>query len=154
MSAAQIKNARSSLELNQAQDLYDTTVSAAKEQLRALETNTAIKISQEVRDAAMHAPSLAIALQRVANTTTQGKLLQAQIKDLEKTGVLKQLEINMRHLGLSYNDSVILRVLAQFAQGDALPKVVQSLWQKITDLAKQAGETVVGEVTNNVTSVK
>jgi len=136
----QIKNAKSSLELKQAQDLYDTTVSTAKERLRSIQTTTDIQVSKEVRDAALHAPNLAAAIERVSKLKADTKLASQQLDNLKKTGVLQQLEINMRKLGLSYSDGVILRMLAQFAQGQSLPELVQNLWQKIKDFSNKYSE--------------
>lgn len=113
---------------------FNTAVETADEQLRNLKTTTDIKVSKEVRDAAMFAPNLQEAFERVANLSVNRDVAKAQLANLRKTGVLQQMEINMRKLGLSYNDSVILRVLAQFAGGKSLPEVVRNLWDQLQKL--------------------
>lgn len=138
LTSNQIQNARSKLELSRAQDLYDTSISTANEQLRALQTGTDIKISQEVRDAAMHAPNLLGAFERVAKLAVDSKVAQQQLENLKKTGILQQMEINMRKLGLSYSDSVILRMLSQFAGGRSLPEVAKDLFGEVKRLAGDA----------------
>jgi len=140
-----INNAQTKLDLDRSRELYDTSISAAKEQLRALTTSTGIKITQEVRDAAMHAPTLAAAIERVAAISSQTDVSKQQLENLKKSGVLQQMEINMRKLGLSYNDGVILRMLAQFAQGQSLPEVIKNLYDKVRDMATDMGKPVKEE---------
>lgn len=132
--AGGINNAKSQLELDKSRALFDTSISTAEAQLRAIDTATDIKVSREVRDAAMHAPNLAAAFEKVANMRTDGDRMRAQIKDLEKSGVLKSLEINMRKLGMTYNDNILLRMLSQFADGKSLPEVVKQLSGKVQSM--------------------
>lgn len=134
VSSNQIKNAKGSLELSQARDLYDTTVQTAKEQLHNLQVSTDVKINEEARNAALHAPNLATAIQRVAALQAGINISAQQLENLKKSGVLQQLEINMRKLGLSYNDGVILRAIAQFSNGKSLPEVVKDIWNKVNSL--------------------
>lgn len=122
-----IKNASSALELEKSKALYDTSIATAEERLRNLSATTDIKISKEVRDAALHAPTLAAAFERVAAISAQTGVAKAQIDNLKKTGVLQQLEINMRKLGMTFNDSIVLRMLAQYANGMSLPDAVKAL---------------------------
>jgi len=126
-----VQNAQSALDLDKAKALYDTSIATAEEQLRSLSTGTDIKINQEIRDAAMQAPNLMGAFERVANIAANTALAKQQLQNLKKTGTLQQMEINMRKLGLSYHDNAIMRILAQFADGKSLPEVVQSLWDVI-----------------------
>lgn len=137
IAGAEVKNAQSSLDLDKSKSLYDTSIQAAKEALRAVTVGTDIKASQEVRDAALHAPNLATALERVANLSANTANAKAQLDNIKKTGVLQQMEINMRKLGLSYSDGVILRMLAQFAQGQSLPELVKDLWSKLRGLGDE-----------------
>lgn len=129
------------LENAKARELYDTSIATAKEQLRSLSTSTDIRVNQEVRDAAMHAPSLAVALQRVADLPTTSETAKQQLKNLKNDAVLKQMEINMRKLGLSYSDGVILRMLAQFAEGKSLPDLLKNLYGQLRKLGAPVSET-------------
>lgn len=131
MSSDQIKLASSSLELDKARALYDTSISTAEEQLRGLRTGTDIKISQEIRDAAMHSPNLDAALQKVANMRTDNKVAMQQIENMKKTGMLDQLEINMRRLGMTFSDPMYLRMLGTFADGRPLPEAIRALWDSL-----------------------
>lgn len=135
ISSDQIKGARNELELGKARQLYDTSIATAEERLRAITSQTDIKISEEVRNAAMHAPNLLSALERVANIGADTALKKQQLENLRSSNVLQQMEIAMRKLGLSYNDSVILRMLSQFAEGKSLPELLRSLWDQL----KQSG---------------
>lgn len=138
----QIQNSRSKLELDKSYALYDTTIQTMKEELRALQVGTDVKISQEVRDAAMHAPNLATAFEKVAKTAADTRLAEERLEHLKKSGVLQQMEINMRKLGLSYSDGVILRMLAQFAGGQSLPDLVKNLYSKFKEMAGEMKDKV------------
>lgn len=140
-----IKNAQGEFDLQQSRDLKDTVIAKADAQVRSIEAGTDIKISKEVRDAAMHEPNLAAAFNKVAESelkltksTQEIGLIREQIKKLQNEGVLQSMEIAMRKLGLSYNDGVILRMLAQFAGGKSLPEVVKNGWDMIQKFAEGA----------------
>lgn len=151
VTTAGLKNAKTALEYDTSKKLQDTAIATADAKLRQIETATDIKVSKEVRDAAMHAPSLAGALQKVANLSKQGDKIVQEISNLEKRGVLDQLEINMRKLGLTFHDSAILRVLAQFAGGRSLPEVIKSLGDEVN---KMADSTPVGRAVQAVRDQK
>lgn len=149
-SGKEIGIAQDKLDYEKASQLKDTSIQQVEELVRSLKTSTDIKISQESRDAAMHAPNLTAAFEKVLLLENENRsqplkreLLSAQIDSLRKSGQLQQLEINMRKLGLSFNDSAILRVLSQFANGRTLPEVVKDLWNLINDSGGGVGESVI-----------
>jgi hypothetical protein len=145
-----VKTAQSEFDLQQSRDLKDTAISTAAAKLRGLETATDIKVSKEVRDIAMSTPKLAEAFQKVAagqlaQKKTQAEIAQinAQIANLSRSGTLQDMEIAMRKLGLSYNDDVWMRMLAQFADGKSLPEVIQAGWDQIHKLTDGAAPSAL-----------
>lgn len=126
-----VKNAQDSLDLDKARKTFDTSISQIEENLRATKTRTDIAITEEVRDAAMHAPNLATAIERVAALHKSTQLTDQQIRNLKNNEVLQKLEINMRNKGMTYNDNIILRMLAQFAGGTSLPDLLKNLYKQV-----------------------
>lgn len=138
VSGGMLNNKMLGLNYEKTRRLFDTSISQAEENLRATKAGTDIKISQEVRDAALHASNLEQALARVANIGADTELKKEQLAGLKTSGILDQMEIAMRKLGLSYNDSVILRMMAQFAEGKSLPELVKSASSQIAAMASDA----------------
>lgn len=119
--------------------LFDTSLATAEELLRSISTGTDIKISQEARNAALHAPNLLAAFERVANIGADTELKRAQLKNVERTGVLQAMEIGLRKLGMSYSDPLWSRLLAQFADGKPLPDVVKQMWSQFRQVSGGTG---------------
>ena len=111
--------------------LFDTSLETANQLLRNLTTSTDIKVSQEARNAALHAPNLTAAFERIANIGADTSLKKAQLENLKRSGVLQGMEIDLRKLGMSWNDPVWMRMLSQFSEGKPLPDVIKSLWNTI-----------------------
>lgn len=132
-----IDNAQSELDLNKSRQTFDTAISQIEENLRATKMRTDIAVSQEVRDAAMHAPSLASAIQRVAALKESTKLTGQQIENLKNNAVIQRLEINMRNKGMTFSDPLILRMLAQFAEGTSLPDLLKDLYRRVDNYVKE-----------------
>ncbi|QCS37345.1 DNA pilot protein [Tortoise microvirus 89] len=140
LASKQITNARGQLELAKARDLYDTSISTANEELRAMRTGTDIRISEEARRAALHAPNLITAIERAMMAGEQRKsepvrrdLMRAQIENLRSTNVLQALEIKLREKGLSYNDSLVARFLSRLVDGTNLSDAVKDFVKDIDD---------------------
>lgn len=146
------RNAKSELELDKARDLYDTSIEQAKEQLRGIKTSTDIKISQEARDAALHAPTLAAAIQRVANLGTQGHLAEQSLRNEKVKEELLKLEAAMRRKGITFSDPLILRVivnaLEHFAGKGSIPQMIQELWKKLREMGGYERPLLPGEKSN------
>lgn len=128
------------INLAERQRLFETSISTAEEQLRGLKTSTDIKIAQEVRDAAMHAPTISAALERVANLAANTANAKQQFENAKRTGILQQLDINLRKNGISPSDNIILRALSQFAAGGSLKETLR----RINDLGKDTGVAPTG----------
>lgn len=148
-----IKNAQTDLDLQRSRDLYDTSIATANAKLASINASTDVKVSKEIRDAAMHAPTLAAAIQKVANMSAQEDLAKQQLANLQRSGILQKMEIDMRKLGLSFNDSVILRMLAQFAEGKSLPDLVKTAWNDLTTIAGDKGKEFMFNDKDNKHSV-
>lgn len=138
----EMKTSLTAIDLQKARETYDTSIQTVNEQLRALQIGTDIKVSTEVRNAALHAPNLMAALEKVALLGADKDLKKQQLDNLQKTGVLQDMEIAMRKLGLSYSDGVILRMLAQFAGGKSLPELVKNLYNQLTKLGGPMKDTI------------
>lgn len=115
-------------------ELYDTYKQTAIELLRGITARTDVTLSQEARDAAMHAPNLQAAIERIANISSDTAKKNAEIANLKGTGVLQNMEIAMRKLGMSWSDPLWARMLAQFADGKPLPQVVKGMWTQLRDM--------------------
>lgn len=129
----QLKNAKTGMDLDLKRDTYDATVKKANEAVRAMQVGTDIKIAKEVRDQVMHAPTFAEAVSRVAKIAADTKIAQQQFENLKGAKVLQDTEIALRKSGLSWNDSVVLRALSQFAGGKPLPEAIGDIWNTIKD---------------------
>lgn len=141
-----IGNKTDAVSLSQKLKLYDTAIQTSEENLRALRTGTDIKVSQEVRDAAMHAPNLEAALKRIANISEDTRQKKQQIELMKKSGILSDLEIGMRRLGMTYNDNLILRMLGQFMEGRTLPQVIGDVTKALSRTGEMGPEGVANHI--------
>lgn len=126
----------SKFNLQLAQDLKATTLEAAKANLKKVETDTIVALDENERRAAMQAPSLAKAAEEILNlrvqravNDTQRDHLREQIQNLRKDGTLKQLDIQLKRLGIQPTDALWQRALgrllnADLGAGDILPKIL------------------------------
>lgn len=115
-------------------ELYDTYKQTAIELLRGITTRTDVAVSQEARDAAMHAPSLQAAFERIANISADTAKKNAEISLLKGSGVLQDLEIGLRNKGMSWNDPLWARMLMQFAGDKPLPDVVKDMLKQFREV--------------------
>lgn len=94
-------------------DLYQTSVDAAKANLRKIETETDISLSRNEREAAMQSSNLAEAAARIAKmrneTITEGQKQQ-----------LNELDLSRKKMGIEPSDNMFFRMLGRFfsEQGD------------------------------------
>lgn len=102
--------------------------------------DTQFTINQDARNTLLTANTLQLGVQKAlsmeADRAYQGvqKLyLQQQIRNLEKDGVLKQLDIKLRQLGIQPGDPAWLRVGTQIIQDPAKAwKILEDLGDKIS----------------------
>lgn len=131
--------------------LFDTSLETARELLRGITTRTDVTLSQEARNAALHAPNMVAAFERIANLSADTRRKEAEIDNIKKTGILQGMEIGLRKLGMSWNDPLWARLLAQFAEGKPLPEVVKQMWSQFN---QASGDTGVADVVGRWLGVK
>lgn len=125
-------------QLGQSQELAQTVIEQAKQNLRNTQltasqidastsktlADTSFTLSQNERNQLLTAQSLAkgiyeVGLIRANTATTQAQKdhLRQQIENLKKDGTLKKLEIKLREKGVQPHDSVITRTIADLLSG-------------------------------------
>jgi hypothetical protein len=137
------ETAKSKFQLQQAESLQGYVAEAAKLGVKQQEaniqstlTNTQRITQQIVTESLMQQPNLKLALaeidQRRANiarTEEERYNIRQDTRNKERTGILQQIEIDLREKGINPNDPVYMRVL-----GQAIDKPFEELknwWNKI-----------------------
>lgn len=112
--------ARSKFDLGLAQELKNTSVDAAKQNLKQLEQRTIeTQINNEIKDATK-ADLIKKLHYEAANAA---KILQGS----ELTNELRRLEINLNKLGVQKSDNLFFRILGQFMD----PKLIDAAKDRI-----------------------
>lgn len=103
-----------------ASQLGQVSLDAARAGLRKLETETQISLNQDQRNAALTSSSLKEALARMAkmdieNAKTMADKATAQqlLKNMQSDNQLKQLDIELKKLGIQPNDPAWMRIITQ-----------------------------------------
>lgn len=128
---------RTKFDLGLASELRSVSAQAAKENLRKMQTDTQVALNRDERDAAMNSSNLREAAERVlsiraqrANTTTERNRIKAQISNIRKDGKLKDMDIELRKLGISPNTpwwgQLVGRLLSQLTGGSSLGSLLPS----------------------------
>lgn len=141
ITGGQTRNELTAIARDLALDTYQSSVDYANEKARGLGIINDVRVKKEARDAVMGAANLSNAVARLGNIGADTALKKQQVKNMLTSDQLNVLERNMRRLGLSYHDGVILRVLAQFAEGKSLPEVVKNLWDVVQRFGRTVGKT-------------
>lgn len=128
-------NSRSKLELDKALALKDTAIGTANARLDAINIDNLTALNREQRAAAMHAPNLMEAFERVAKMAVDTKVASATLDNLKRTGILQGFDITLRKLGISPSDPLVLRALAQLVNGAAVSDIVRGLQQEVRNFA-------------------
>lgn len=109
--------AQGDFDLGLKNQLRDNTIALAQESLRAEKTKTDIAISAEERAKAAHAKSMDHLTQqivesraRVQNLNVSNRQIEAAIKNMGIDSQLKQADLELRKAGMSYSDSLPLRL--------------------------------------------
>lgn len=112
---------------NQMQDLTLDQASANLAQTRA---NTKSVLDENERRAAMQAPNLKIAAETIlkmrlerAKTAEETKEIQHRITNLSKDEILKQLDINLKRMGIQPGDPAWMRAATQIVNQVDLPAI-------------------------------
>lgn len=120
----------SKVKLAEAIQLFDTSIATAQANLRAMDVGTDIKVSQEVRAAALHAPTLSKAIQDAANASGTGKLIESQLRNSDIKNQLDRAELELRNNGMSYSDPLVVRMIAKLVtefSGKSIPDFIKTL---------------------------
>lgn len=115
--------------------LVDVSAEARREQLRQLKTNIDLSLNKDAREAALNSSHLKEAVERMANAREQRLNMQLDrtrtrseiqrihadkariyktIELMEKDGVIKDLEIELRKQGINPNDPMWARLVGRF----------------------------------------
>lgn len=143
--ATDIGGQKTAFELEQAKKLQGVSLEMASEQLRKLRTDTDINLDTNERNKALTATSLEKSAEEILNiraqkasTDTQRQATQQQIELLKKDGVLKDLDIQMRKMGIQPNDPAVIRFLQRTI--DLSPEKIRQAgkellkrWNGVTD---------------------
>lgn len=112
--------ATSKFDLGLKSELRQISLQAATENLRKLTTDIDISVRADERAAAQNAVSVSEAAERIlslreqrAKTIVEKEQIRAQINNLKNDSELKQLDINLKKMGLQPGDPMILRAAAQ-----------------------------------------
>lgn len=137
LTGSEVKNEIDKVTLSQRKELYDTVISTQKEQLRNLSGKTDIAAATEQRAKSLHPINVLQAMEELAKTQTNRKQMEQQIKNLKSTNVLTELEAQMRKTGVTFNDNIVFRMLAQFMDGKSPAQIFEE-FQKTLSKGEQA----------------
>lgn len=119
------RTARNQFDLDLAGELRQTSVDAAKANLRSTEVSTDVMLNRNEREAAMNSSSIREAATRIAkmrmemsNNELERERLRASINAINSDNKLRELDINMKRMGVQPSDNYIMRILAQALEGN------------------------------------
>lgn len=114
-------------DLGLAQDLRSTSLQAAQESLRKLTADTDYTLHQDERAALQSSQSLKEGVERILNMRSQRATdsthrahLRQQIENLTKDAKLKELDIELKKLGIQPTDNIFLRAAGRVLNSDTL----------------------------------
>lgn len=110
-------------DLNRAKDLRDIDFGYRKEQLRQLRVSTDLSIQRAALDAARTASSVQEAAQRIKesvertkNTILERRRITSAIDLMQKSGELRQMDIDLRKQGINPNDPMWARMVGKLLE--------------------------------------
>lgn len=121
---------RGSLNLDLETELYSTNADARRAALRKTQVETDVLIDRNIREAVTNSQSVAESAERILNLQEQRKSmpfdrqrtivdtqrLRTEIANLQRTGELQKMDINLRKLGVNPNDPMWARYVGKFMQ--------------------------------------
>lgn len=120
--------ATSQFDLGLKQELKETSVEAAKASVQKMQAETTSTLDENERRAAMQAPTMLKAIEEIltmraqrANTQMEREAILGRIDNLRKDATLKELDINLKKLGIQPNDALWQRILAQLINQGGIP---------------------------------
>lgn len=99
-----LRNAKTHLDVNMAQELYHTSVEHAKESLRKLRADTQYTLNQDERASIALANSTAQAVESVLSMRLGRSLTSAQIANIRADNELKELDKKLAAMGMRPSD--------------------------------------------------
>lgn len=115
-----IRNARTSFDLKLAEELYQTSMDAAREQLRKLKVDNMVRLSENDRANIALANSTAQAIENVLSARIGRQLTSAQIQNVRADNELKALDARLAQMGIRPSDpfyaSAIARLIVKFQE--------------------------------------
>lgn len=159
--AAQVENTKTNTEstrfdLGLRGDLRDNSLQVAEASLKKLQADveatgisTRVLLNRDEREAIMQSQNIAESLERIARMRSQNATdsktrdqLSQNIEILKKEGVLKDLDINLRKMGINPSDPTWQRIIAQgvasLSKIDA-PELLKDVWQGKKSYNQAAG---------------
>lgn len=131
---------KSKFDLSQGQRLADISFEAAKAALRKTDADTVFTINQDERAAAQNSANLAEAAERILNSRSQRatndvqrRQIQQQTINLKKDATLKQLDIDLKRLGIQPGDELWQRILGRIIGS---PENLKENWKDIKEVMK------------------
>lgn len=116
-----IQGEREAFDLNLKRGLEGNSLEVAKEKLRQLQTDIDISIDKNAREAAMNSQSIEESLDRMRNNASQRGVnkktiekMDSEIQNIKNTGVLQNLDIELKRMGLQPTDSLWQRLVGRF----------------------------------------
>ena len=111
----------SKFDLKLKSDLRHISLQAAAANLRKTETDIDISLRADERAAAQSAMSLTTAVENIltmrenrAKTIVEKEQIRRQIENLKSDNQLKQLDLNLKRIGVQPGDNILLRAAGQF----------------------------------------
>lgn len=142
---------REGFNLDFEKELRDVSADARRESLRQTRTSTDLMINRDAREAALNASNIKEAAERMLNMAEQRKgmplergriradtdRIRENIKLMEKDGLLKKFEIELRQQGINPNDPLWARYVGMFLSdiydGRLTPSTIAgSVWNWLT----------------------
>lgn len=152
--ATDVGGQKTAFELQQAKALQNVSLEMASEQLRNLRTNTDINLDTNERNKALAATSLEKSAEEILNiraqkasTDTQRQQTLQQIELLKKDGVLKDLDIKLKKVGIQPNDPAVIRFLQQAL--DLSPEKIRAAGEKLLKTLQDGPPTADEWLKNN-----
>lgn len=139
---------RNKFDLGLSEELRQTSIDAARSNVVKLQADTQYTLDNNERAAAMNSSNLKEAMERILtmkaqrlNTAAERQRIYATIENIKKDSTLKQLDINMKKMGIQPNDPAYMRILSRLI-GNVSPEEAQKINSTINPFSKGFAENV------------
>lgn len=121
-----------SLKLAQARALNPYTLESARLDTMQKAANVEYTLDNNQRAAAMNAVSIQQALQNIANLKTTNEKTRQEIENLQRTGDLQELDLNLKRMGIQPHDPAWSRALGQLVNAPDIKKAINEMIKPMT----------------------